>query len=121
VRALRRHLGAAEAREGRGVKRASLAERHHMEAVASIGCVLCRHLGAPQQSATSLHHVKEGQGLSQRAEHWLTVPLCFDHHQGPNGLHGLGTKGFYTRYKLDEMDLLAFTIEWLSLARAVVK
>jgi hypothetical protein len=100
------------------VKRASAAEKKYMDSVASIGCVLCRHLGAQQRSQTSLHHIKEGQGLSQRAEHWLTVPLCYDHHQGQNGLHGLGTKGFYTRYRLDELDLLAFTIEWLALARA---
>lgn len=91
------------------------AQRAYLGRVAAIGCVLCRHLGMQQASVTQVHHIKEGQGLSQRAEHWLTVPLCYDHHLGPNGLHGLGTKGFYTRYKLDELDLLAFTIEWLNL------
>lgn len=99
-------------------KRASAAEAKYMSRVASIGCVLCRHLGMPQSSQVTLHHIKEGQGLSQRAEHWLTVPLCHDHHLGANGLHGLGTRGFYTRYKLDELDLLAFTIEWLNLKTA---
>ena len=43
----------------------------------------------------------------------LTVALCPDCHRGPNGLHGLGTRGFYTRYKMDELDLLAKTLELL--------
>lgn len=100
------------------MKRASSQERKYLERVAALGCVLCRHLSQRQFSATQVHHIKEGQGLSQRAEHWLTIPLCHDHHIGANGLHGLGTKGFYTRYKLDELDLLAFTIEWLNLQAA---
>lgn len=54
--------------------------------------------------------MKEGQGLAQRAEHYLTIALCVEHHTGQSGLHGLGTKGFYLRYKLDETDLLAMTI-----------
>ena len=37
-----------------------------------------------------------------------------EHHQGNTGLHGLGTKAFYGRYRLDEMDLLALTIEALN-------
>ena len=94
-------------------KPASAAERRYLDRVASIGCVLCRHLGLGATPA-EVHHLKEGQGLSQRAEHWLTVALCPEHHRGETGLHGLGTKGFYNRYKLDELDLLAFTIEWLN-------
>lgn len=36
------------------------------------------------------------------------------HHRGNSGLHGLGTKGFYTRYKMGEWDLLALTIKALA-------
>jgi len=36
--------------------------------------------------------------------------------QGKSGLHGLGTKGFYLRYRLTEIDLLAMTIQWLNSA-----
>lgn len=49
--------------------------------------------------------------MSQRAQHFLAIGLCPEHHRGASGLHGLGTRGFYTRYRLDEMDLLAMTIE----------
>lgn len=86
-----------------------------MGAVASLGCVLCAHLGVPQEGRTFAHHIKEGTGIGERAQHWLTVALCWFHHQGPEGIHGLGTKGFYLRYRLDELDLLAMTIRSLAL------
>ena len=99
--------------QGQGMsKSASPAERRYLGRVAELGCCLCRHLGLGTTPA-QIHHIKEGQGLSQRAEHWLAVPLCREHHLGESGLHSLGTKGFYTRYNLDELDLLAFTIEWM--------
>ena len=94
-------------------KSATVAERIHMGKVASQGCVLCRHLGA-DPSPAEVHHIREGQGMSQRASHFLTIPLCPEHHRGNNGIHGLGAREFERRYKLDELDLLAMTIEGLS-------
>lgn len=88
------------------------AEKRHMGRVAALGCILCRYLGYGHSPA-EIHHLREGQGMAQRASHYLTVPLCYEHHQGASGLHGLGTRGFYTRYKLDELDLLAMTYEAL--------
>ena len=90
------------------MKKSTLAERRHMDRVASLGCVIC-------DSPSEVHHIREGQGMSQRAQHYLTVPLCPEHHRGNNGIHLLGPSMFYTRYKLDELDLLAMTIEMLSL------
>lgn len=84
-------------------------EKAWMDRVAQLGCICCQHFGQGATPAT-LHHVREGQGMSQRAKHWLVVPLCKHHHQGNEGIHS-GT--FYRRYKLDEMDLLAFTLEAL--------
>ena len=78
--------------------------------VAGIGCVLCRHLDLGETPAT-LHHVREGQGMSQRASDWLVVSLCKEHHQGQSGWHGLGKQGFYMKYRLDELDLLSMVIE----------
>jgi hypothetical protein len=89
------------------------AEKRHMSRVASLGCVLCAHLDLGE-TACELHHVREGQGMSQRASNFLVVGLCPEHHRGASGLHGLGTRGFHTRYRLDEIDLLAMTIERLS-------
>lgn len=81
-----------------------------MSRVADLGCILCAHLGVGPTPA-NLHHVREGQGMSQRSSDWLVVPLCRECHQGTNGLHGLGTRGFYNRYKLDELDLLSMTLQ----------
>lgn len=78
--------------------------------VADLGCILCRHFDLGQTPA-SLHHAREGQGMSQRASDWLVIPLCHRHHQGQDGIH---SAKFYSKFKLDEMDLLAMTIEALA-------
>jgi hypothetical protein len=89
-------------------------ESRYLGRIASLRCVLCSHLGQIQEGRTFVHHVKEGAGIAQRSQHWLACALCYGCHQGPNGLHGLGTKGFATRYKMDELDLLALTIKALN-------
>jgi hypothetical protein len=76
-----------------------------MARVAQVPCVVC---GA---WPVEVHHCRTGAGLSQRSQDVLTVALCPEHHRGASGVHGLGRKGFYARYKRDEMDLLAATIE----------
>lgn len=77
---------------------------------ADLGCMACRLLGYGETPA-SLHHVREGQGMAQRASDWLVIPLCREHHQGKHGIHG---HGFEAMTKLTEMDLLAATIEALA-------
>lgn len=95
------------------MKRApTAAERRHMGRVAALDCILCDHLGLGATPA-QVHHVREGQGMSQRASNYLTVALCQEHHLGGTGLHGLGTREFERRYKLTELDLLAMTISRL--------
>ena len=86
----------------------SVAGKRWMSRVAALPCAIC---GA---SPVTVHHVREGQGAAQRAQDTLAVPLCPEHHQGMSGIHGLGRKGFYMRYKRDELDLLADTIEALA-------
>lgn len=76
--------------------------------VADLGCILCADLGFAGTPA-NLHHVREGQGLSQRASDWLVIPLCKAHHQGKGGIHD--KEEFYRRYRMDELDLLSMTIE----------
>lgn len=77
---------------------------------ATYGAAWDRSLGA---TPAQVHHVREGQGMSQRASNFLTVPLCPEHHQGSTGLHGLGTNAFERTYGLSELDLLALTLERL--------
>ena len=89
------------------------ADKRHLTKVAGLGCILCRSMGLGETPA-EIHHVREGQGMSQRASNFLSVPLCPEHHRGATGLHGLGTRGFETRYRMDELALLAMTLEALS-------
>lgn len=86
--------------------------KRHMGRVAMVPCVLCRHLGLGDSPA-EVHHIREGQGAAMRADDMLTASLCPAHHRGNDGIHGLGRRGFETRYKLTELDLLAMTLEAL--------
>lgn len=87
------------------------AEREYVGRVAALGCLVCDALGYGQTPA-EVHHVREGQGASQRASNWLAVPLCPEHHRGSRGLHG--DRSDLRMVKMDEMDLLAETIRRLN-------
>lgn len=82
------------------------AEARHMGRVAELPCALCN------AEPVEVHHLREGQGLSQRASNWLTIPLCPSCHRGPSGLHG--DRSLLRIQKVDELDLLARTIAALS-------
>ncbi len=84
--------------------------KEYMNEVAEIGCVMCHHLDLGYTPAV-LHHPRDAAGGAQKASDWLVIPLCPEHHVGNSGYHGLGSRGFYTRYKLTEWDLMAMTIE----------
>jgi hypothetical protein len=82
---------------------ATAAERRHLERIKGMPCAVC---AAPGPS--DAHHIRQGQGLSQRAPHWLAVPLCKACHQGPDGIHG--SKNLWKVHRVDEMAVLAGTI-----------
>ncbi|MDR2365851.1 MAG: Ref family protein [Zoogloeaceae bacterium] len=84
------------------------AAKRHLSRVAALGCVLCRHLGLGMTPA-EIHHIREGQGMGQRASDFLTIPLCPEHHRGASGIHGMGVKSFERAYRVSELDLLAET------------
>ena len=72
-------------------KRATKAERDHMDAVAALGCLICK---MPAQ----IHHV-HGHAFGSKSN-WRVVPLCYPHHHG--GAFGhcvhMGTKTFEANY-----------------------
>lgn len=86
------------------------AEREYMDRAASLGCYLCQVIGYGPTPA-QLHHVREGQGMAQRASNFLVIPLCDAHHANysPDGIHG-GRRAWKLAH-VDEMDGLAWTIE----------
>ena len=81
----------------------------HMGRVARVPCVLCARMGLGETPA-QVHHLKYGQGASDRADDMLTVALCPEHHTGASGVHKLKEHGLYLRYRCSELDLLADTL-----------
>lgn len=89
-------------------KSTTTAEMAYMGRVKMLPCSCCDAIGP-----SIAHHVREGQGGSQRAQNWLTVALCQSCHVDPFlGIHG--QKQMMKIMKMDEMDLLAKTIERLN-------
>lgn len=83
----------------------------HLESILAMPCAICRALGLPQQGRTYAHHIREGQGMAQRADDELAVPLCHEHHQGRTGIHG--DRSAWRLANLDELAVLAITIRRL--------
>jgi hypothetical protein len=94
----------------------TVAEKKHMDAVADLGCAVCRRMGYAGTPA-ELHHKRAGTGAGRRSSHYDVIPLCPEHHRGKTGLHGLGTKGFVKHYGYSEADLLDDTALLLELEK----
>jgi hypothetical protein len=61
------------------------AEKEYMNSVAQLGCIACSNMGYMDTPA-ELHHIRTGQGMSQRASNYDVIPLCPYHHR--SGGHG---------------------------------
>lgn len=82
------------------------ADRQHLSRLAELGCVLCIRLGYYATPA-EIHHIRDGQGLGQRASHYDALPMCPMHHRGDIGIHGMGRRAFERHYGVTETELLA--------------
>ena len=72
------------------------AERRHVALIKEQPCGVCG--AAPPSHA---HHLRQHN-------HWTVIPLCYDCHQGPQGIHGDRT--LWRIYKMDEVDVLNQTL-----------
>lgn len=63
-------------------------EARFIELVAGLGCLIC---GKP----ASVHHIMHAPGKAKRRDHRFIAPLCRDHHQGDEGVHGLGSEAAF--------------------------
>jgi hypothetical protein len=81
------------------------AERKHMGRVADLGCILCALIGYPGSPA-EVHHIRTGTGAGRRASHMDTIPLCFTHHRGSEGIHTKGRKAWERENGVTELELL---------------
>lgn len=86
-------------------------EKKHLARVAQLPCCVCRF------EEVELHHIRHGLGLSQRASHYDTLPICFRHHRGADGIHTLGTRKWERLYG-EQTEHLKRTREQLGLVDA---
>lgn len=81
-----------------------------MGRVASIGCIACGVLCLGETPA-QVHHIREG-GIARN--HWLTIPLCPEHHTGTeSSIHKARPKLMLQLGLESEFDLLAMVISRL--------
>jgi len=74
-------------------------ERRHLAMIKALPCGVC---GRPGPSYA--HHIRQHR-------QYIAIPLCWDCHQGPQGIHGDET--LWRIYRVDELDVLDRTIERL--------
>lgn len=81
------------------------AEAAHKIRLSLLGCALCRHLHGPHEPAeVQLHHLRSG-GWG-KGSYLTLIPLCYEHHMGNTGIHGMGTKAFERHYQITQLELL---------------
>ncbi|MCK5601317.1 DUF968 domain-containing protein [Candidatus Pacearchaeota archaeon] len=62
-------------------KNLTAAEKKYLSRIAEQGCCACRFVLGYHDTPASIHHIRDGQGGSQRAPTHETLPLCPIHHQ----------------------------------------
>lgn len=79
-------------------------EQKHKGRVAALPCALCA-----ARPPSFVHHILQGRTPGRKVGDFLTIPLCWDCHQGPGGIHG--DKRLWAIYKKTEFDCLNETIK----------
>ena len=86
------------------------AEIIHKGKVAELGCAMCHHIYGPHEAGpVELHHLRTG-GWG-KGDYKTLIPLCFNHHQGREGIHHIGTKLWEREFGVTQQQLLDWTLE----------
>ena len=81
-------------REPLGLKQPRQKDAKHLARVAQLPCVIC---GAwPVQ----VHHCICGRFSQRKAGDYETIPLCYEHHLGADGIHS-GKETWVSKYGAD--------------------
>ena len=65
-------------------------EKRFHDWVRAQGCLICK-------SDPSIHHVISDGWQRISKDHFLVTPLCWEHHQGQHGYHGLGSNTLFVK------------------------
>ncbi|WP_419057416.1 Ref family recombination enhancement nuclease [Kluyvera georgiana] len=94
-------------------KHQTKAEKVHVNKVASLGCVACYVQAGVWGTPGEIHHIREGQGMAQRAGWNQVICLCTNHHRnsgnGKIAIHS-GKRSFTDMYG-SELFLLNLTLD----------
>ena len=85
-------------------------EAAHKAALVELGCILCHRLGLGA-TPPELHHLRTG-GWG-KGDYKTLMPLCYHHHRGILGVHGMGTKSFERHYGVTQQELLTQSLEMI--------
>lgn len=85
----------------------SAASKRYLGLIHRLPCVVCLYAYGRRVRAAEAHHLEHVRG-----EHsdFATIPLCHACHEG---LHQSRRRAFYLAHKLDDIKLLAWTVEQL--------
>ena len=78
-------------------------EKKSLDQIARLGCILCSEVLGYQGTPAELHHIRRFGGKRSASP---IIPLCPEHHRGNTGVHGLGAKGFETKWGVTQEALL---------------
>lgn len=73
-------------------------------------CYIC---GSPQ---VQWHHIMFGSYRQLADKYGLVIPLCYEHHQGDNGVHGKNGKELNQQLKIKAQETFEFYYgheEWM--------
>ena len=59
----------------------------YLAAVRQLPCCICTAWGFPQTTPTHAHHTICGRFGQRKTPDVQAIPLCWNHHQGPDGIH----------------------------------
>jgi hypothetical protein len=90
-----------------------MSSAHHMARVARLSCVICLKRLGQRTYPVEVHHV----GDPEERNDYAVAALCWEHHQGATGVHGLHRRGFLRMWKASDVTLLAWTNEALTKER----
>lgn len=85
-------------------------EQAHKAKLADMACLICERIhGQHAGGNVQLHHLRTG-GFG-KGDFTTLIPLCFNHHQGAEGIHTLGTKAWERTFDVSQKDLLELVKE----------
>ena len=74
------------------------AYKDHMQKMVEYGCMICRHFeDVEDPPPCNIHHIRDKTGLGMKDQDM--IPLCWHHHQGPDGIHHIGKKAWENKYE----------------------